>query len=430
MPTSNQNALFVALTLTAFACSSQSETGSPGGSGGNTGGMGGDSVDQGNGGDGGLGGSDVAMGGSGGDDTALGGRPGEGGQAGMPAEGGAGGAQGGTGGSQGEMGGMGGTFDGKVTYRRAKNPDYSNFRIVTAGDRMFQVPTGTGPNDKFRALISTTYNAPTQWGPFRDGATDAAKLFRQFAYDNHIIITGGVRLQARSDDPGYRRLFNERIQPGLEALATELGHPELSSLNIITIGCSGDGARAQALTYGVPERAIGTVSYHGESPFEVWTDEPKTPQTRKWQIPFIHPAGGNDELRIPKQEILTRAVRRDAEGTMTRVLQPAHGHCQYDVETGQVFIVEWLQAVLDLRLDAQGKLRPIDKTKSWYGKYTVRQNAPGGAPWGGGTQFSAPEIHPYADVSQNLGDYIWLPSEKVAALWLAYTRDGVLPPLD
>jgi len=87
-------------------------------------------------------------------------------------------------------------------------------------------------------------------------------------------------------------------------------------------------------------------------------------------------------------------------------------------------VTEWLEGVLKVRLDNEGRIRTVNKSHSWYARYRTTLRA-AGSPWGGRGRFLDPEIASFEDLAGQTSGYFRLPTKRVAYLWLGYTETGL-----
>jgi len=242
--------------------------------------------------------------------------------------------------------------------------------------------------------------------------------------------------------------FFEIIQPVLDAAAADLDHPEITGLHFIITGCSRAGTISELTGQAVPERCIAILPLHGDRGYirRTGQDEDKRADDPIWQVPCLYISGGADATeRLDAVEALTRtyrkSVRKSANGPWSRIIQPQVAHCDPEIVSGEPrynfnqqyrFALEWLDAVIDLRVDhahPAAPLAPIDVSEGWLGIYDpINEGVQDwGEPFGNKGRFLNARIAAHDEVPEaERGDWIWLPNEALAQRWKIYCDEGTL----
>lgn len=185
----------------------------------------------------------------------------------------------------------------------------------------------------------------------------------------------------------------------LEALrlfAEKSGHPEVENAPLILWGHSAGGQFNYEFACWKPERVIAFIVNKGGI---YYTEEP-SPETRR--VPALFFIGAKDEdFRINN---ITKFFHggRDKGALWALAVEPNAGH---ELGGTRELAMRFFETIIPLRLNASGKLVPLNETAGWIGDlttFTVGRAQAGGNHTGS-----------------------WLPSELMAKRWQAFVTTGL-----
>jgi hypothetical protein len=260
---------------------------------------------------------------------------------------------------------------------------------------------------------------------FRDWATQRGFVLLRYDMRNRNPTLFLAKEQAAVD-----RLFQEV----LPHFATAAARPELAHLNVSYTGLSQAGWQAVALADLAPHRTIATLPIHDS------TGE-RAPQqasvTTGLAVPSLHLVGRNDNVNMGSlangntyaQTIINFVAARRTAGALTAfTIQPNTGHTQWEGNEphGVAIMIDWLSAVVDLRVASDPTLPPVplSDTDGWATQVSITFGA--SLPW---VTATSAQIQGFASVP--LADrptQFWLPSYGFATQWHQYTLSGLHIP--
>jgi hypothetical protein len=193
----------------------------------------------------------------------------------------------------------------------------------------------------------------------------------------------------------------------LRQLASESGHPEISSSPLIFWGHSSAGRFGTTFSARHPERTVAFVRYHSGS---AGADD----LGRLDEIPGLLIAGGKDEVAARggpsalrnAQDLWERGRRAAAPWTLALESEAVHSDFE-DVKRAHALVLPWLSAVLRHRVAASGgPLHVIGTSEGWSGNIQTG------------------EVRPYTASAASRLDTAWLPDESTAQTWRAQYVPG------
>ena len=227
--------------------------------------------------------------------------------------------------------------------------------------------------------------------------------WRGFSYRSRCIVAGG----------------NSDVI--LSNMATESGHPEVEfsgrnhdSHSTGAIGVSNGAADSN--------RTICVMAYHSQwsryRAMEYW--DAGIGVTR---IPMIIPCGAfDDNSHVCESGV--RYMRRYGRGNWTALMEKGASHTRWDDESRQ-FVRLWLEDVIDWRvpddipLDDYPVLKNTSDTNGWFVNYDLIYDSLSGP-----DRFENPVMYSAADLPGYPGEYVWVPSRRVAEAFVNYKRRG------
>jgi len=217
-----------------------------------------------------------------------------------------------------------------------------------------------------------------------------------------------------------RCLLGNNADSVLVNTAALTGHPEIafSGRNHVSHSV---GAQAVLDAAADMDRAICIMAYHSQ-----WT---RYRAMSYWNagvnftsIPAIVPAGASDH-NSHVCESAARYMRRWGRGNWTSHMEKGAAHTRGDNESRR-FVRLWLEDVIDWRvpdvipLDDYPVLNNAADTNGWFVNYDLIYNVDAA------DQFINPVMYSAAELPGDPGEYIWVPSRRVAEAFVNYTRRG------
>ncbi len=196
---------------------------------------------------------------------------------------------------------------------------------------------------------------------------------------------------------GSDRLFLE----GLELLARQTGHPELTKVPWVLWGHSGGARWSGAMLLAYPARvAAAVLARCGET----WGDNREAAQ-----VPVLWAPGAKDHLeRCISTPLRCYGEYRKLGALWTMAMDPVADHSLAD---HRAFAIPYLDAVLAQRLPAGAReLQPMDPARAWLGDASTFR------------------ITPAADWRGEASDAVWLPDQQTARLWREFVTTGRVTP--
>ncbi|WP_298351061.1 fibronectin type III domain-containing protein [Runella sp.] len=188
---------------------------------------------------------------------------------------------------------------------------------------------------------------------------------------------------------------------GLDTLAKQTNHPELTKVPLALWGHSGGGFWCTSMLFEYHERILCALPRSGGYSSMEWNPAVK-------QVPVMWMAGEKD---IVDNQEYARALTVKSFATYRRLgalwgvaIDPKADHGNRD---GRSFYVRWFDTILSLRLPDSGNIpMPLDSLKGWLGHPTTY------------------EIRPFNEVETDRNKWVWLPTESVAQNWQEFGRTG------
>lgn len=214
------------------------------------------------------------------------------------------------------------------------------------------------------------------------------------------------------------------FQKALTALSDKSGHPELATVPWALWGHSGGGHWAGGMTLLHPDRVAAAWLRSGVPPVTAAKDKPApyTISDAALAVPMMCNVGTKEgvtdkENRFagvwPGNEVFFLAMR--AKGALIGVsVDPLSSH---DCGNQRYLAMPWFDACLTARLPAKpgDPLKSMSANDGWIAPLNDAGTANLVAP------VPAAKFTGAADKS------VWLPNESVAAAWLQYSKDSVVP---
>lgn len=202
----------------------------------------------------------------------------------------------------------------------------------------------------------------------------------------------------------------QRLYAGLAAAAEKLRIPQLAKAPFIPTGVSRGGANGIAMIYAAPERAVAAVGYHGESVIGSERFAGKG-----LDVPVLYALAANDPKRNGHVfAYLTKGMRNRFGAPWTIIVQP---DCRHNSTGDDRYVLPWISTVLKLRIGENGGLVPVDWSTAGWGNAQL-YGASGTASLRDPRIVEAPSPGEGRQVSQTT--LVWLPSPKLAELWVDY----------
>jgi predicted esterase len=207
--------------------------------------------------------------------------------------------------------------------------------------------------------------------------------------------------------------YAEQVRAALNQAAVEAGRPELATAPLLFTGLSQGGTAALVTGLRMTDRTIAVVATHGISVRQISADD----AAGAAGLPVLFTLGGLDHERnqVIVDHIATHIRSRHC--LWTQVLQLDTNHPDMG---DQSFVLRWVDAVLRLRLDPTGGLRPLEERTGWIGTRQLAKDGHGPGRDPGGYYFKSPEIMPAAAYAGAPGDAVWLPDADTAQAWKSY----------
>ena len=238
------------------------------------------------------------------------------------------------------------------------------------------------------------------------GSVDHPKL-RDFADRNGIALVG------LGGNPVQRGFYPVSvIDDDIKNLGQLLHHPELSTVPIISFGHSNGTGFSGIFASQRPDRVIAWISYHSGVAFHL-----QFPGVEK--VPGLALHGSIDPFLKNGQEQTLKNLRKNRNAAVALMMEGnvAHSPVEKDQNATWDFIVQFCEAAMRIRLNADGTLRPVVIEQGWLGaNYDQSQ---------GGRQDLA--IAPYAEFQGDRSIANWLPDKTFAEIWQLYGKTAPQP---
>lgn len=217
----------------------------------------------------------------------------------------------------------------------------------------------------------------------------------------------------------------EAFKQGLEKLASQAGHPELSSVPWALWGHSGGGHWAGGMLMLYPERVAAVWLRSGVPLLEVNPDratiKPHSVPDAALRVPIMCNLGTKEgvsekEGRFagvwPSNETFFRALR-SKRALIGVAVDPLTSH---ECGNSRYLAIPWLNACLSARLPTAGQtsLREMPTKEAWLSPLVAEHP-------------TAALPVPVGQFSGELKQSVWLPTEAVAKAWVAYIKDTQVP---
>jgi hypothetical protein len=238
------------------------------------------------------------------------------------------------------------------------------------------------------------------------GSIDQPRI-RAFADRN------SVALASVKGNPLQRGFYPVSLIDGYVAkLGEMLHHPELARLPIISFGHSNGTGFATIFPSQQPDRVIGWISYHSGAAFHL-----QFPGVEKAPGLVLH--GLIDPYFKNGQVATVKNLRHDRNAPVAMMLEANVAHAPVDSDQTATwnFITAFAEAVMRIRLNEDGSLRPVIIEQGWLGAtYDVER---------GGQQELA--IAPFAEFKGDRSAANWLPDRTFAEVWQRYGKTDPRP---
>lgn len=227
--------------------------------------------------------------------------------------------------------------------------------------------------------------------------------WRAFAAENRCALLRHDMRGTVAGRPGRLPVGDDATQAlrdALVGLAAESGRPELATAPFVLAGLSQGGAQTTRLTRLMPHRVAAAIPFHGAD-FDGY--DPDSPALR---VPMLIPLGSQDDLTPRVWSQLPALLQR--QPLFAALPQPNVPH---HLLGEQDFVLAWLKAVLDARLDPDqpATLRALDHASGVAGDLRLNRR------W----LVAGVSLQPAA-----AGGAHWLPNEPVARAWAMAVRTG------
>ncbi len=221
------------------------------------------------------------------------------------------------------------------------------------------------------------------------------RVLRKFAHEHDVALIG---VRGAAAQRGFYPVST--INPHVKRLAEMSGHPELVDVPYFTFGHSNGTGFATTMAAGRPEKALGWVSFHSG-----WSFYLQFPGLEK--VPGMLMHGPRDKWFKHGQEEAMAHMRkhRNAPFNLTWEISEGHGPSNKDVTWS--YIVEFCKAVMRVRLNQDGSVKPVDIESGWLGANYDKAK--------GGPQKLT--IAPYHSFPGDKTVAHWLPDEEFARIW-------------
>ncbi len=201
----------------------------------------------------------------------------------------------------------------------------------------------------------------------------------------------------------------------LEKLAKKSGHPEVATAPWCLWGHSGGGFWSSLMQMAYPER-IAAIWFQSGTAFGYWeagqTDVPEIPAAAM-KIPMMANPGEKEREGKPPTgawggSLAMFKAYRAKGAPIAFAPDPASGH---ETRDSRYLAIPFFDACLKLRLpdEVGNPLKDLDMSKGWQAPLQSEE-----APL------------PVADYKGEMATAVWLPSERVARVWLDFVKTGAV----
>jgi hypothetical protein len=215
-------------------------------------------------------------------------------------------------------------------------------------------------------------------------------LLRTLARSRHVALLGSSTTSMSNNASSDQRLL-----AALDSAATLSGHPELASAPVVMLGMSGGGPEASGLAARNPARTVGVFVRVPDALSLLTAPEALA-------VPAFVLQAGDD---VAATNAATRQVfvtNRKNGGRWALIAEPGRQHFGSS-PIGNTMTLDWITAVLDLRLPAAagGELLSLAQSSGWLGSQ------------------ASLEIASWDDYVGDRTAASWLPTEATAREWQA-----------
>ncbi|MEM6364084.1 MAG: hypothetical protein AAF745_06650, partial [Planctomycetota bacterium] len=262
-------------------------------------------------------------------------------------------------------------------------------------------------------------------GSCQSGLTGAYDLHWQaLAKKHHCALVAASYEQPDKQNCDFwcdpRNGSGDAFLRGLKDLGQQAGHPELSRAPWALWGHSGGGVWSGAMTLLYPDRVAAAFLRSGTPLLETDPDAPdRVPfdlVTQACSVPIMVNLGTEEGFTVsegrfskvwPRVRKFLSAFQKQ-DGLVGVSVDPLTGH---QCGNQRYLAIAWLDECLSQRLPESPEmaLRPMDVSTSLMGDIETHG------------------IAALTDMTQLRDTMVWLPSERIAKLWVHYVRDTKIP---